>query len=190
MFVPSAIIDVCHDFYHSNIVNDVWYPTIKSNFIEIESNGKKCVHTKSGWHSIFGSQVFGIDDAIDDIIWRIRATGTDRLDSTYFMMGIIEDIPDALNTNWIGCYNKNQYAFYNEGTCPVLPQRDYEECDEKFLFYKVGQELGMVLNLKKQTLNFIVDGVHVDIGYTDIDNTKKYRMGISFCDGINEIEIL
>lgn len=108
------------------------------------------------------------------------------------MIGIV---PVPLEGTDIDAYNisddSGAYVWYNMGEDSCLyAKKELVYGEIPFTFDKVNQIFTMTLNLKERTLKFDIDGKEWNLGYTDVDNTKEYRLGISFEQGINELELL
>lgn len=78
-FIPAEIISICHDFFHTC---DIWSVSSKHEVIIIESNGTIAHNTeKSGWVSVFGTEVIGINYGIKQ--WKIKSRSISVAPSYY-----------------------------------------------------------------------------------------------------------
>eukprot|EP01084_Bolivina_argentea_P268652 456384_1 len=189
LLIPSEIIDICHMFFHTM---DTFYEMIESHRIKIESNGGVCVHTNNGsWDTIFGSKIIDITSNSGSLTWIFKICGIyENQQTSDIQFGIAEDDKELMRTHWIaGSFlpNKKMYCFYSQPKKSSLYQIE-KYCNK--LVNKIGQKIFMTLNLKEKTLKFKIDGEDLPHAYTDIDNTRKYRMAVSFWGGINKLQLL
>eukprot|EP01084_Bolivina_argentea_P268651 456383_1 len=187
LLIPSEIIDICHMFFHTT---ETFYEDIKSGRINVISNGKTCIHTtNNAWDSIFGTEIIDINSG--PRIWIFKICGIYKNNKTSdIQFGIAENDEKLMTTHWIASTwlkDKKMYCFYSQPNKSSLYQIK-KNCD--ILVNKVGQKVTMTLNLKEKTLKFKIDGEDLPHAYTDIDNTRKYRMAVSFWGGINKLQLL
>eukprot|EP01083_Nonionella_stella_P135858 413261_1 len=188
VYCPDYLKEICHTYFHQT---EQWFAETKwvqNGSISIDADEQMCVHNSTrDWNSIFGSQVISVEDCVE-MTWKLRVCGVDE-GMCHIMIGIADNATNWRTTHWLGSC-ATQYAFYNENTNPILwNQTRHTLGQKKKMFHKLEQQLIMTLNLRNKTLDFTIDGQCCG-GFTNIDNTKKYRMGISFYDGINKIQLI